>query len=263
MEIGEQRARLEAKAQEQINNALESVKEDLAKANKEAAKQVEEMNSKVKSVTEESTRQIKAIASETYGYPLFKETPVNNTPQPTLEKKLIFFSYPMQGYTEQPLWVNPLRQVLISAGYVIYNPWDKVEEQFGQQDVPILNSLFSKAVKSLCPILYIPEEVLLPFEAVWKIINSGDNDNNYGIIFQCLWFLTRASLIICDITKPILEAGTSQEALYARQLGIPVIGLFPPSGTLNPFIHRTTTILFSGTDLLHLLPVIKGYAPLN
>jgi hypothetical protein len=175
---------------------------------------------------------------------------------------LIYFSYPMSGYSEQPAWVNPLRQVLIQNGYLVYNPWDKINEQFGQQDLAPLNSLSLKVIKSICALLAIPEEVLLPFESVWKLLEQGDGGDNFGIVFQCLWFLTRSSLVVCDLMRPMAGAGTAQELLYSKQLGIPVVGLFPTSGQLNPFAHRSTTILFSGTDLLHLIPVIKGYAPL-
>jgi len=190
-------------------------------------------------------------------------------PAPTAQKTalptsspLIYFSYPMSGYNEQPAWVNPLRQVLIQNGYLVYNPWDKINEQFGQQDLPSLNSLPLKVIKSICALLAIPEEVLLSFESIWKILEQGDGGDNFGIVFQCLWFLTRSSLVVCDLMRPMAGAGTAQELLYSKQLGIPVVGLFPTSGQLNPFAHRSTTILFSGTDLLHLIPVIKGYVPL-
>lgn len=188
-------------------------------------------------------------------------------PPPRKEEKsskapLIYFSYPMSGYSEPPSWVSPLRQVLMQNGYLVYNPWDNVDAQYCKEDLPALNALPLKVVKSLCPILQIPEETLLPFEAVWKLLAQGDNNDNFGIVFQCLWFLTRSSLVVCDLMRPMAGAGVAQELLYSKQLGIPVIGLFPTSGQLNPFAHRSTTALFSGNDLLSMLPMIKGYAPL-
>jgi len=252
-DCGQQRARLEAKAQEQINEALEAMKDDLAKANKEAAKQVEEMNSKKDSTPkeeiEEATKKINEVKKIKNEIPQIEKRP------------LIYFSYPMLGYTEQPPWVDMLRPYLASAGYLTYNPFDKINAQYNQEDIPALNALPIKVVKSLCSVLCIPEEVLLPFEAVWKLMQSGDDNDNYGIVFQCLWLLVRSSLVICDVTKPVIGAGTSQELLYAKQLGIPTIGLFPLSGKISPFAHKNLTLLFSGTDLIQLLPAIRGYAP--
>lgn len=245
-ELMRKRAQLESDMHEQIQDALTNMREDLSRSNDEVSRQLQE--------TEEKKEQefVAPVAQQQHQKSAVKESP---------KKPLIYFSYPMSGYSEQPAWVNPLRQVLIQNGYLTYNPWDKVNEQFGQQDLPALDALQLKIVKSLCSILYIPEEVLLQFDVVWKLLQQGDHGDNFGIVFQCLWFLTRASLVICDLMRPMAGAGTAQELLYSRQLGIPVIGLFPTSGQINPFAHRSTTALFSGTDLLAMLPMIKGYAP--
>jgi hypothetical protein len=169
----------------------------------------------------------------------------------------------MTGYTEPPAWADPLRRVLVNNGYLVFNPWDDINEQFGQQDLPFLNALQLKLVKTMCPLLCIPEETLLPFDTVWKLLHQGDGEDNYSIVFQCLWFLVRSSLVVCDLIRPMAGAGVAQELLYSKQLSIPVVGLLPPSGQLNPFAHRATTVLFSGTDLLSMLPLIRGYAPIT
>ena len=169
----------------------------------------------------------------------------------------------MTGYDSQPGWVDPLRQVLVQNGYLVYNPWDNVDAQFGQQDVPHINSLSLKLVKSLCSALCIPEEVLLPFDAIWKVIKSGDDGDNFGIVFQCLWFLARSSIVICDLMRPMTGGGVMYELVYSRQLGVPVVGLLPTSGQLSPFVHKSVTALFSDTDLISLLPIIRGYAPIT
>lgn len=249
-DIMQKRNRLETDVSAQIQESLNKMRDDLSKANEDASRQLN------KTKEEE---EIPPPSSPPVPEPQKKNSP----PQPSQAKKpLIYFSYPMSGYTEQPAWVDPLRQLLIPNGYLIYNPWDKVEEQFGQQDLPDLNALPLKLVKSLCSVLFIPEEVMFPFDVVWKIIQRGDAGDNFSIVFQCLWFLARSSLVVCDLMRPMAGAGTAQELLYSRQLGIPVVGLFPTSGQLNPFAHRSTTALFSGTDLLGLLPLIKGFAPL-
>ena len=256
-DILKQRNRLEVDAHNQIQESLNRMRADLGKTNEDVAKQLQEVAEQEKEKEEEADTpapqqpQPQSPPQQPQSPPIASQTQV--------AKPLIYFSYPMMGYTEQPAWIDPLRQVLVANGYLIYNPWDKVAEQFGKQDLPPLNALPLKLVKALCSILFIPEEVLLPFDTVWKIIERGDAGDNFSIVFQCLWFLTRSSLVICDLMRPMVGAGTAQEMLYSRQLGIPVIGLLPTSGQLNPFAHRSTTALFSGTDLLSLLPIIKGY----
>jgi hypothetical protein len=246
------RNKLEADAHAKMQESLNQMRDELSKTNERVSQQLQEKEEMVEEEETESPSPAPAV-----------EKKRKASSSSLVTKPLIYFSYPMSNYTEQPVWVNPLRQVLIQNGYLVYNPWDKVGEQFGQQDLPLLNALPLRVVKSLCSLLYIPEEVLLPFEAIWKIIQQGDSGDNYGIVFQCLWLLTRSSLVVCDLMRPMAGAGTAQELLYSRQLGIPVVGLLPTSGQLNPFTHRSTTVLFSGADLLSLLPVIKGYAPAN
>jgi hypothetical protein len=239
-----QKARLEAKAQEQIQDVINGMRSELDKSNEDVSRRLQK------------SQQPEDAELET-------PTVVNSASSPKKEatsfssKPLIYFSYP---YAE-PSWVVPLREVLTAAGYLTYNPANKVDEQFGQQDISSLNGLSLRLVKALCPLLAIPEETLLPFDAIWKLIQSSDAGDNFGIVFSRLWFLVRSSIVICDLTKEI-SADNGQELLYARQLGVPVVGLFPTSGLISPFTHKSTTVLFSGTDLLQLLPLIRGYAPL-
>jgi len=233
--ITQQRQRLESAATEKIQDAINGMREDLSKTNEYVSQQLQQTKKE-------------------------EEAPSSSSTPPLAAKRLIYFSYPIAGYEEQPQWVDPLRHILIQAGYLIYNPWDKIDAQFGQQDLPHLNQAHQKVVKSICPLLQIPEEVLLPFDNVWKIIQKGDVGDHFGVVFKSLWFLSRSSLVVCDLMRPSNDACVAQEVLYSKQLQIPVIGLLPPSGQLDPFIHRSTTALFSGADFLSLLPMIKGYA---
>ena len=193
---------------------------------------------------------------------------VNSTPKPpppVAEEKppveesknipLIYFSY-----SQENPWSNSLWSILVHAGYLVFDPWKKTPDQIGQRDVPLLDRQPLRVVKALCPTLQLPEEVLLPFENVWNIFQRGDTGDNFSGVFRCLWFLARSSLIICDLS--FADPSSSQTALIAKQLGIPVIGIMPTSGQLNPWMHRASTALFSSTDLVTLLPMIQGYAPL-
>jgi len=245
--LTQKRNRLEAKATEQIQESLNQIRGDLYKSNDYVAQQLRDLGDTPK----------EAEASEPT-----PSAPTAPKSEPLITKKpLVYFSYPMTGYNEPPTWVDPLRSILVNNGYLVYNPWDDINEQFGQQDLPFLNALPLKLVKSMCSLLCIPEETLLPFDAVWKLLHKGDGADHYGIVFQCLWFLVRSSLVVCDLIRPMAGAGVAQELLYSKQLNIPVVGLMPPSGQLNPFAHRSTTVLFSGTDLISMLPLIRGYAP--
>lgn len=247
--LTQKRNRLETKAQEQIQDALSEMRGDLCKTNEDVAKQLRAIDEKPTEPEEAPT-------------PIAKTQPEPKQVVAT-KKPLIYFSYPMTGYGEPPAWASPLRSVLVNNGYLVFNPWDDINEQFGQQDLPFLNALQLKLVKTMCPLLCIPEETLLPFDTVWSLLHKGDGDDNYSIVFQCLWFLVRSSLVVCDLIRPMAGAGVAQELLYSKQLNVPVVGLLPPSGQLNPFAHRATTVLFSGTDLLSMLPLIRGYAPIT
>ena len=246
-DITQRRNRLETKAHEKIQDALNDMRDELGKSNEYVAQQL---------------NGIKEPEPEIPVTPVTPKPKEPSTPISQVSKKpLVYFSYPMTGYSEQPVWADPLRKVLIQNGYLVYNPWDNIDAQFGQQDLPYLNAMPTRIVKSLCSLLCIPEETLLPFESVWNLIQKGDEGDNYAIVFQCLWFLVRSSLVVCDLMRPMAGAGVAQELLYSKQMGIPVVGLFPTTGQINPFVHRSTTVLFSGNDLLALLPLVKGYAP--
>jgi hypothetical protein len=230
-DINAKRSRLEAKAQDRIREAMQEY------------------------------REAGPAPSQGDAEPAPCEKAPDKEPEPARQKPLVYFSYPMTGYREPPAWTTPLREALLRSGYLVYNPWDNIDAQFGLQDLPLLNALSPRLSKSMCPMLHIPEEALSPFEAVGHIMLEGDQGDHFGVVLQCLWLLVRSSLVVCDLMRPMQGAGTAQELLYARQLGVPVIGLMPASGKLNPFAHRSVTALFSGSDLLGLLPLIRGYAP--
>lgn len=249
--LNQKRQKLETQAQNKIQEALNDMKDDLSKTNEYVANQLKkEMDvpnkDKENVDVQPQTQQTQQPQQQPIQHPSMKIKP------------LIYFSYPMM---DQPSWVIPLRDILVRAGYLVYNPIDDINAQFGQQDLPDLNSARIKIVKSICNLLHVPEEVMLPFDAVWKLIEKGDTFDNYGITFQRLWFLVRSSLVICDLMVQPCGASLGQELLYSKQFGIPTIGLIPTTGQIDPFAQRTTTTLFSGNDLISLLPIIKGYSP--
>ena len=247
--LTQKRNRLETSAQGKILDALGEMRGDLCKINEYVAQQLRDMEEKPTETNEAPIPIVKTQAEPKQQVAVTK-------------KPLIYFSYPM-AYSEPPAWTDPLRSVLVNNGYMVFNPWDDINEQFGQQDLPLLNALPLKLVKTMCPLLCIPEETLLPFDVVWKLLHKGAGEDNYSIVFKCLWFLVRSSLVVCDLIRPMIGAGVAQELIYSKQLNVPVVGLMPPSGQLDPFAHRSTTVLFSGTDLLAMLPLIRGYAPVT
>lgn len=258
-EIKRKRSRLEKEAQEKIQEALNGMRSDLQASNEEVNRQLkEEIGKKTIGSVEDKND---CDNGSSIGDVQPRQPSVQQ--QEVVKKPLVFFSYPMTGYDTPPVWTQKLRHTLVSNGYLVYNPWDTVDEQYSQSDLPLLNALPVKLVKSLCSVLCIPDECLLPFEAVWKILQQASQKDNYSIVFQSLWFLVRSSLVVCDLIRPVAGGcGMPHELLWSQQLGLPVIGLFPSSGYLSPFAHRSVTCLFSGTDLIQLLPIIKGYTPI-
>ncbi len=243
--------RMEQETYAKIQDAIKEIKGDLGSSNKKVAQHLQDLKKATDS--EEKTEDVDVSSTQ-------QSQPTSDTKADTTatKKPLLYLSHPLTS--EPPAWLTPLQRVLVAAGYLVYNPREKINEQFTQQDLPNLDALSIRLVKSMCQMLYIPEEVLLPFSSAVPLLQKGDAGDNFGIVFQCLWFLARSSLVICDLTQDIISADSSQELLYSKQLQIPVVGLFPTSGYINPFVHRTTTMLFSGTDLLNLMPIIKSYA---
>jgi len=244
-ELMQTRKRLENKMNDEIQKALETMHSDLAKTNEMAAKHV--------------GRAKEAEASEHPDVSELQPPPPLPLPQeqsvPQKIPPLIYFCH-----ADGVPWSASLWDILVRAGYLVFDPQMPVHEQLGQKDIPLLDGQSLKVVKSMCPILQLPDEVLFPFDAVWKIFQKGDEGDNFSAVFRSLWFLARSSLVICDLSLD--DPGSSQALLYAKQLGIPAIGVLPTSGRLHPWMHRSTTALFSGTDLVSLLPMIQGYAPL-
>ena len=245
--IRREQEKLAEAANKKISDALEDMREEISAANAQAANQIKMRDSQLKQEKVQEDVQ-KKVQEE-----LEKVQKPSNKP-------LVYLAYPMESYGEVPVWVEPLKNILEANGYLVYNPHESVDSQFSPEDLPLLDALSIKLVKKLCPLYFIPEEVLLSFEVVWKILHKGDMQDNYGIVFQRLWFLIRSSLVIGDLTR-VLGSGTAQELLYARQLDIPVIGFLAPTGHIDPYIHRSVTAFFSGRELGSLLPMIKGYAP--
>lgn len=183
---------------------------------------------------------------------------------PKRNAPLIYFSYPVFGYTQLPAWVTPLREALVALGYLVYSPGEQVGVQFGKPDIAVLNSLEKRANRQTCSLLLLPEEVLSSYgQGVAEMIQAGDLGDKYGAYFKHLWFMVRSSLVVADITKPTLGGEIGQETLLARQLGIPTLGIMPESGHVGPWIQKSVTAFLAAEfNLNNIVPMIRGYAPL-
>jgi len=183
---------------------------------------------------------------------------------PKRNAHLIYFSYPVFGYSQPPAWVTPLREALVSLGYLVYSPGEQVGSQFGKPDIPVLNSLEKKANKQTCTMLSLPEDVLSGYgQSVAEIIQAGDLGDKYGSYFKHLWFLVRSSLVVADITKPTLGGEIGQELLLAKQLGVPTLGIMPESGHIGPWMQKSVTAFLAAEfNLNNIVPLVRGYAPL-
>lgn len=192
-----------------------------------------------------------------------EKAPLDISKQTSAIKPLIYFSYPITGFQEVPVWVQPLKETLCKLGYLVYSPGELVGQQFGKPDLPYINALEKKALKPLCSVLSLPEDLTLPYEHVARFILQGDQGEPYYAWFKHLWFLIRANLVIADLTRPSFGAETGQELLYAKQLGIPTLAVHPENCTISPWLQRSITALLTAEFNLHnMIPLVRGYAPL-
>jgi hypothetical protein len=192
-----------------------------------------------------------------------KEKAEQATEVPVANKGLIYFSYSMYGQTEHPPWAATLQKTLTTLGYLVFNPWISVTEQFDVgKDLGRLNSLPKRIMPSICPMLKLQESILFPLEAVGSLFDQAETSGDHDcFILRSLWFLVRSSLVISDLTRSPLGMGVAQELMYAKLFDIPSIGVLPDSGQINAWISRSTTVLIpSAFNLQSVLPLVRGYA---
>jgi len=235
----------ESQASSQIQEAIKAMRADVEKSNEQVA---ERLRPKDPPSYEDKMEQIDMPINEP------KTESVPSFPKSVAKKPLVYFSF-LVGY-DLPPWVVPLQQILTQADYFVYNPSERINAQFGQKDLDALNSLEKKLVKPMCSTLGVNENVLHPFEVVANILDQGDKGDSFASVFKSQWFLTRASVLVSDLT--FAGSDSSQELLFAKQLGIPVIGMFPPSGQISPWQHQNCTILYTPQSLQYLIQLIRG-----
>jgi len=169
--------------------------------------------------------------------------------------------YLMHSRKTPPPWIIPLAEALQRMGYLLFNPMLPVEQQYNPEDLPQLHVQPLRVVESLCGVLKIPPEVLLPINhpKVVDLLRRGSDQDADGETFQSFWFIVRSSLVLCDLESP----DVSYELTYAHQLGIPSIGIMPPRGGLTAWAQRSLSVVHTGRlDLTSLAPLLRGYAPL-
>ena len=192
--------------------------------------------------------------------PAKKDAQVANRP-------LIFFHFPISGYTDLPAWINPLREALMKAGYMVYLPEVSLSGQLSEQDLPYLGQLPKRLVPALCRALKVPEELGMPFDhpaTIAQMKNSETGQDFESIIFKDLWFLSRSSVVLVDLVREPRGVGFGQKMLYSKILDIPVIGISSINGSLNPWVQRSLSVLFTDQfNLNNIMPLIRGYAPLT
>jgi hypothetical protein len=188
-------------------------------------------------------------------------------PQALKTRPLIFFHYPVAGYEDFPAWIKPLREALIMAGYMVYLPEVSLSSQMSEQDLPYLNSLPKRLVPALCRALKLPEEIGMLFDhptTMSQMKNSESNLDSEATVFKDLWFLSRAAIVLVDLVRDSRGVGFGQKMLYAKILDIPIIGISPVGGVLNPWVQRSLSVLFTDQfNLNNIMPLIRGYAPVS
>jgi hypothetical protein len=230
----------ENQASNQIQEAIHAMRSDVEKSNEKIAERL-----RPKESDRYKDREQPEAEKEPEEQKIYKTESV-----PVFKKSLVYFSF---GY-EMPPWVSPLEHILTQSDYFVYNPAKRISEQFSQEDIEGINALEKKLVKPLCSTLGLNENILHPFEIVAKILNQGDLGDSFASVFKAQWFLTRSSVVVSD-----LSFAGSEELFLARQLGIPSIGMFPPSGQITPWQHQNCTVLYTPQNLQYLVQIIRGF----
>ena len=226
----------ENQASNQIQEAINAMRSDVEKSNEKVAERLRPKDKEPEAELKKEPEEQKIYKTESV---------------PVSKKPLVYFSF---GY-EMPPWVSPLEHILTQSDYFVYNPAKRISEQFAQADIEGINALEKKLVKPLCGILGLNENILHPFEIVAKILNQGDLGDSFASVFKAQWFLTRSSVVVSD-----LSFAGSEELFLARQLGIPSIGMFPPSGQITPWQHQNCTVFHTPQNLQYLVQIIKGFS---
>lgn len=241
-ELYQRRAKMEKRAMDQINESMDHMRDELAR--------VKEMT-----VPREAEAQ-----KESEPEPRPEPRPESRPEKPTAPADaLAVFCYPE---ADQLPWPQPLRQALVQMGLLVYDPGVAAQVQYEPQDLPRLNGLGRRVVPQLCRTLQIPELVCQPLSSreTAAQVARGDQGDFDAVVFKHLWFLSRATLVIADLTRPV-DAGVAQMLLWSRQLDIPTIGVYPPGGRLSPWLHNVTYMVTGAFTLQTVLPLVKGLLP--
>jgi len=223
--------RLEKDAVDRINESLESIREDLTRSNAEAAKRLHRLEAQP--------------APEEPSTPLVEPSVSPDT------RRFVYFLAKKDAQ-----WCPPLRQALSSFGDFVFQASDLIATQFKEDDVPSLDALPVRLVKPLCGTLQIPEETLYPFNVVRTLMVQADQGVGACVVFSRLWFLVRSNVVVCDLLQPP-DLASAQILLFARQLGIPTIGVMPTYEQLEAWTHWSFTSLFTRPDISHLVSIVR------
>lgn len=236
------RAEMEKRAMDQINESMDHMRDELAR---------------VKGMTvpeaKQATQDAREPPQDAPAEPVAQKPPVKS------DGALAVFCYPE---TEELQWPAPLRQALVQLGLLVYDPGVAVQQQFDPPDLPRLNGLNRRVVPQLCHTLKIPDLVCQPISnrEVAAQIARGDQGEYDALVFKHQWFLARATFVLADLTRPA-DPGVAQTLLWARQLDIPTIGVYPPGGRLSPWLHHVTYMVTGAFTLQTVLPLVKGLLP--
>lgn len=248
--------------------SLESAQAEQDKISRDKDKQLktalEQMQAELKRVQDE---QAAAEASNTKPPKLVEEEVPEKAPEASKSGSgpMIYLSYtPLLQQNPHPAWVMPLRAAMLAAGYTVYTPWVPVEEQV--KDGRTLNSLQKRLLPQLCAAFRLQEELTYDYERVYQTFAQADRGGDFDCsVFRNLWFLSRSSVVIADITAPerLGVTGVTQEMLYARLFDIPVVAVAPESGFNSPWLAHCASVMYTGQfNLAKFLPLIRGFAPL-
>lgn len=217
-----------------------------------------------KKLREEAEERLSQLGAKAESPPETKEAPAPESVTAKVLDTQAPLIYLATNYLQSPpQWASIMKQELRKSGYLTFSPLLPVEDQFEEFEKASLVALKSKISTSVCSFLRVSEAVQLPIQNsdVIQALRAGDSRQDIdAIYFRMNYFLVRSSVIVCDLSREPYTPDLIQLLVYAKFMGIPVIGISPPGHPLNAFMQKwVKVVLTDDFNVTNVLPLIKAY----
>jgi len=171
---------------------------------------------------------------------------------------LVYLGYNFGG--DVAPWVKPLSEALNQNEYVPFSPRDNEYPNLLELAV---QQKSCRLVSAVCRFLKLPENLTLPSSSsiiqtsMQRALSEGSTLDLF--VFRDLYYLSRSDMIVADlIGEPTPDL--IQRLMYARFLDIPVVGIGPAGGYLNPFVQKMCKVVLTDEfNVANIMPLIRAY----